>query len=113
MYGQPQLLDAKPGTHLSPLRSKPFQQLLLRGRRGCFQRDIVQIFYSGDYTSESLLLEDDSPALVNKPSSMLLDLAIVDAAYGTDTNSQADKLEQLEQKIDFHFLNTITPISWI
>ncbi|KOR87688.1 MBL fold metallo-hydrolase [Paenibacillus solani] len=64
------------------------------------QAEGKRIFYSGDYTSESLLLEDDSPALVNKPSSMLLDLAIVDAAYGTDTNSQADKLEQLEQKIE-------------
>lgn len=63
------------------------------------QAEGKRIFYSGDYTSESLLLEDDSPALVDKPSSMLLDLAIVDAAYGTDTNSQADKLEQLEQKI--------------
>lgn len=63
------------------------------------QAEGKRIFYSGDYTSESLLLEDDSPALVDKPLSMLLDLAIVDAAYGTDTNSQADKLEQLEQKI--------------
>lgn len=59
-----------------------------------------RIFYSGDYTSESLLLEDDSPALADKPSSTLLDLAIVDAAYGTDPNSQADKLRQLEQQIE-------------
>lgn len=64
------------------------------------QAEGKRIFYSGDYTSESLLLEDDSPALVDKPSSMLLDLAIVDAAYGTDANSQADKLMQLEQKIE-------------
>lgn len=63
------------------------------------QAEGKRIFYSGDYTSESLLLEDDSPALVDKPLSMLLDLAIVDAAYGTDSNSQADKLEQLEHKI--------------
>ena len=59
-----------------------------------------RIFYSGDYTSESLLLEDDSPALADKASSTLLDLAIVDAAYGTDPNSQADKLRQLEQRIE-------------
>lgn len=59
-----------------------------------------RIFYSGDYTSESLLLEDDSPALADKPSSTLLDLAIVDAAYGTDPNSQADMLRQLEQQIE-------------
>lgn len=64
------------------------------------QAEGKRIFYSGDYTSESLLLEDDSPALVDKPSSMLLDLAIVDAAYGTDATSQADKLKQLEHKIE-------------
>ncbi|MFC9711239.1 MBL fold metallo-hydrolase [Paenibacillus sp. NPDC056933] len=137
-----------------------------------------RIFYSGDYTSESMLLQEDSPANVfwqarvphnrhgfdapvsqrwktdirtvvngghvlagepstshtlpfaasegvlrshvssgrtveqgnayavskgvevNKASSIgLLDLAIMDAAYGTDRDTQANKLEQLEQAI--------------
>ncbi|EFU42557.1 Zn-dependent hydrolase [Paenibacillus vortex V453] len=58
-----------------------------------------RIFYSGDYTSESLLLEDDNPTLADTSSAMLLDLAIVDAAYGTDAHSQADRLRQLEQTI--------------
>jgi len=68
-----------------------------------------RIFYSGDYTSESMLLQEDSPAdayVVSKgvevniaPSSDLLDLVIMDAAYGTDRDTQANKLEQLEQAI--------------
>ncbi|MEK4271922.1 MBL fold metallo-hydrolase [Paenibacillus sp. FSL R7-0026] len=134
-----------------------------------------RIFYSGDYTSESMLLQEDCPAeafsrenmiredtLFDTPSSEqwgaeeliainsgqkagelitspdqtsvaseassrtlvsmeipmkqgnftsngadraavssvgLVDLAIVDAAYGTDQDTQADKLEQLEQAI--------------
>ncbi|GAB6928789.1 MBL fold metallo-hydrolase [Paenibacillus sp. JCM 10914] len=58
-----------------------------------------RVFYSGDYTSESLLLADDRPALSDKPSSAM-DLAIIDAAYGTDVTSQADQLKHLEQTID-------------
>lgn len=63
------------------------------------QAEGKRIFYSGDYTSESLLLEEDTPSLADKSSAKLLDLAIVDAAYGTDSNSQADKLKLLEQTI--------------
>ncbi|WP_017691105.1 MBL fold metallo-hydrolase [Paenibacillus sp. PAMC 26794] len=96
-----------------------------------------RIFYSGDYTSESMLLQADCPAeafwqtrtLVSMEIPMkqgnftsngadgvgraniasgadraissvgLVDLAIVDAAYGTDQDTQADKLEQLERVI--------------
>lgn len=53
------------------------------------------IFYSGDYTAESMLLGDDSPG----SSASYADLAIIDAAYGTDTESQQDKLNTLETTI--------------
>ncbi|WP_440115490.1 MBL fold metallo-hydrolase [Paenibacillus sp. QZ-Y1] len=114
-----------------------------------------RIFYSGDYTSESLLLQEDDAATVfmqadmvgnsralaapvSRPTCMsnraaavnggqaiaeraasssrnlasvngsdmaesssvaMLDLAIVDAAYGTDQDTQADKLKQLDSAI--------------
>ncbi|MGG1876424.1 MBL fold metallo-hydrolase [Paenibacillus campinasensis] len=57
-----------------------------------------EIFYSGDYTAESMLLEDDSPRGVRKEA-IYADLAIIDAAYGTDAESQNDKLELLEKTI--------------
>lgn len=71
-------------------------------------------FYSGDYTAESQLLEADSPVKAfaaaghmpypeqrreSMPPVPPLDLAIIDAAYGLDQDTQADKLEQLEQAI--------------
>lgn len=74
-----------------------------------------EIFYSGDYTAESLLLENDSPSEVRKagaldsggktanewapPSESYADLAIIDAAYGTDADAQAAKLKLLEKTI--------------
>lgn len=79
------------------------------------------MFYSGDYTAESLLLESDSPGVVLQPGapatealstnerqdadvrlplpSSYADLAIIDAAYGTDADSQQDKLELLSKVI--------------
>ncbi|WP_018751770.1 MBL fold metallo-hydrolase [Paenibacillus sanguinis] len=53
------------------------------------------IFYSGDYTAESMLLGDDSPG----SSASYADLAIIDAAYSTDRDSQQDKLNTLEAAI--------------
>ncbi|MDP4095731.1 MBL fold metallo-hydrolase [Paenibacillus sp. P96] len=57
------------------------------------------IFYSGDYTAESLLLEEDCPGQADGQTESAADLAIMDAAYGTDAETQADKLEQLGQTI--------------
>ncbi|MEK4851673.1 MBL fold metallo-hydrolase [Paenibacillus sp. FSL H7-0756] len=72
------------------------------------------IFYSGDYTAESLLLAADSPAEAIQAAGGIpdleqrlrtwscgqrLDLAVADAAYGMDEESQSDKLRQLEQAI--------------
>lgn len=73
------------------------------------------IFYSGDYTAESMLLGDDNPGLVRMneagkgdgdrlfkrvdSSASYADLAIIDAAYGTDSESQQDKLNTLEASI--------------
>ncbi|MBW4081205.1 MBL fold metallo-hydrolase [Paenibacillus sp. S150] len=72
------------------------------------------IFYSGDFTAESRLLQADSPAEAleaagggthPQPGRALrlqgrpLDLAIVDAAYGMDQDTQGGKLKQLEQAI--------------
>lgn len=72
------------------------------------------IFYSGDYTAESLLLAADSPAEAIQAAGGIpdadqrlrvwscgqrLDLAVGDAAYGMDEESQSDKLRQLEQAI--------------
>lgn len=119
-----------------------------------------RIFYSGDYTSESMLLQEDcaaealrlaslfqgkehkssrinnfllsqgiavsdgipfageprvelaianensgisevslTPSLTKRSLNQPMDLAIVDAAYGTDRDTQADKLEQLDRAI--------------
>ncbi|WP_240414915.1 MBL fold metallo-hydrolase [Paenibacillus periandrae] len=57
-----------------------------------------RVFYSGDYTAESLLLAADrpQPEYLEAP----IELAIIDAAYGMDTESQQQKLEQLRQQID-------------
>ncbi len=53
-----------------------------------------RFFYSGDYTEESLLLRTDSPD--SFPGGFgILDGAIVDAAYGTDAESQLVKREQI------------------
>ncbi|MFD2878712.1 MBL fold metallo-hydrolase [Paenibacillus rhizoplanae] len=72
------------------------------------------IFYSGDYTAESLLLAADSPTEAIQAAggipdleqrlrawscSQRLDLAVTDAAYGMDEDTQSDKLRQLEQAI--------------
>ncbi|MBB6024420.1 Cft2 family RNA processing exonuclease [Paenibacillus sp. JGP012] len=67
-----------------------------------------RIVYSGDYTLESMLLQADDVAIgfrqtdrerIPSLPSAQLDLAIIDAAYGTDRDTQADKLRQLEQVI--------------
>ncbi|ANF96212.1 MBL fold metallo-hydrolase [Paenibacillus bovis] len=68
-----------------------------------------RVFFSGDYTSESQLLDADRPLhqtrhLYDAPAlrGILpdLDLAIMDAAYGADPEPQLDKLAQLKQYID-------------
>lgn len=66
-----------------------------------------QIFYSGDYTTESMLLEADCPSSAQwkdrddfwRPAAIPVDLAIIDAAYGTDAQTQEDKLTQLAETI--------------
>lgn len=57
-----------------------------------------RVFYSGDYTAESLLLAADRPQPKHLESP--IELAIIDAAYGMDTESQQQKLEQLRLQID-------------
>ncbi|MEW4368851.1 MBL fold metallo-hydrolase [Paenibacillus kandeliae] len=64
------------------------------------------IFYTGDYSAESRLLEVDRPLHHSRIISRAhpspgqipdLDLAIVDAAYGVDTDRQGNKLSQLSR----------------
>ncbi|WP_411345765.1 MBL fold metallo-hydrolase [Paenibacillus sp. WLX1005] len=64
------------------------------------------IFYTGDYSAESRLLEADRPLHHSRIISRAhpspgqipdLDLAIVDAAYGVDTDRQGNKLSQLSR----------------
>ncbi len=55
-----------------------------------------KVFYSGDYTSESSLLRAGLPA---PDQCNNLEAAIVDAAYGVRTDSQADVVAQLVGKI--------------
>ncbi|TDF98038.1 MBL fold metallo-hydrolase [Paenibacillus piri] len=79
------------------------------------------VFFSGDYTAESALLAADRPALpaaeerlklpsgegsaqadvqaAYVPGATVVDLAIIDAAYAADPDSQAQKLEQLKQAV--------------
>ncbi|MCL9659145.1 MBL fold metallo-hydrolase [Paenibacillus hunanensis] len=63
-----------------------------------------KIFYTGDYSAESRLLQADRPLhhsrIVSRAHPLPgqipdLDLAIVDAAYGVDTDRQGNKLAQL------------------
>jgi len=58
------------------------------------------LFFSGDYSRESLLLEADIPApLASMPNTQImdkLDLSLLDNAYGMDCESQQVKLEQLQ-----------------
>ncbi|MDU0330652.1 MBL fold metallo-hydrolase [Paenibacillus barengoltzii] len=58
-----------------------------------------QIYFSGDYSSESLLLAVDSPKENERGAGLgpedPADLAIVDNAYGNDQESQEDKLFHL------------------
>lgn len=50
-----------------------------------------RLFFSGDYSSESQLLELDSP------KDSMADLSIVDNAYGMENDTQQVKLEQIKQ----------------
>jgi len=67
-----------------------------------------RIFFSGDYTSESQLLDADRPLHYARGSSNPtaqgilpdLDLAIMDAAYGDDPEQQRSKLSHLQQHMD-------------
>ncbi|MDR6554125.1 MBL fold metallo-hydrolase [Paenibacillus qinlingensis] len=52
-----------------------------------------QLFYSGDYSEDSIVLGTDTPRLIELSSA--LDGAILDAAYSTDTEEQESKLESL------------------
>ncbi|WP_322923035.1 MBL fold metallo-hydrolase [Paenibacillus campi] len=67
-----------------------------------------KIFYTGDYSAESRLLQADRPLhhsrIVSRTHPLPgqipdLDLAIVDAAYGVDTDRQGNKLAQLGRYI--------------
>ncbi|MGF7050213.1 putative metal-dependent RNase [Paenibacillus sp. DS2015] len=55
------------------------------------------IYFSGDYTEESSLLAVDRPVHLLGPQQTYVDLAIIDAAYGADPDSQAIGLEELER----------------
>lgn len=54
-----------------------------------------RVFYSGDYSSESRLLIADSPAAGLPSGNHAFDVSIMDAAYGMDAESQAEKMDQL------------------
>ncbi|WP_246098415.1 MBL fold metallo-hydrolase [Saccharibacillus brassicae] len=61
-----------------------------------------RVFFSGDYSRESALLEADSPESPEEKSGLstrISDLSIVDNAYGTDDEPQASKLERLRTSI--------------
>ncbi len=53
------------------------------------------IYFSGDYTEESMVLAADRPKLPDGVAAA--DLAIMDAAYGADPDSQSAKLHRLRQ----------------
>ncbi|WP_339318718.1 MBL fold metallo-hydrolase [Paenibacillus sp. FSL R10-2734] len=57
------------------------------------------VFFSGDYTRESQLLIADSPTIMEAGAKEVVDLSIVDAAYGADPDEQLIKLQQLESTI--------------
>ncbi|MGE7615592.1 MBL fold metallo-hydrolase [Paenibacillus sp. NPDC101420] len=57
------------------------------------------VFFSGDYTKESLLLMADSPTIMEAETKDVVDLSIIDAAYGADPDEQLVKLQQLESAI--------------
>ncbi|WP_165452785.1 MBL fold metallo-hydrolase [Paenibacillus thalictri] len=59
------------------------------------EMDGERVFFSGDYTAESLLLGSDAPPQLSGKDAPLLGL--VDAAYGTDGESQMTKLERLAE----------------
>lgn len=55
-----------------------------------------RVFYSGDYSSESGLLIADAPGEQGKAGSTAeVDVAIIDAAYGLDSQTQEMKMDQL------------------
>lgn len=68
------------------------------------------VFYSGDFTAESALLAADWPCLEptkeqrqdqqEPPQPPLVALAIIDAAYGMDSDNQQLRLEQLREQIN-------------
>ncbi|TXK84784.1 MBL fold metallo-hydrolase [Paenibacillus sp. N3.4] len=63
------------------------------------EMDGQQIFYSGDYSEESLLLRADSPK--DAPKGLTdVEAAVIDAAYSMDTDGQTEKLEQLYATTD-------------
>ncbi|MDU0202995.1 MBL fold metallo-hydrolase [Paenibacillus sp. MAH-36] len=56
--------------------------------------DGKRLFFSGDYSEDSLLLGTDLPKdIIN--GGIPVDVAIIDAAYSTDTEYQNEKLEKL------------------
>ncbi|OMD36517.1 MBL fold metallo-hydrolase [Paenibacillus odorifer] len=61
--------------------------------------DGTVVFFSGDYTKESLLLMADSPTIMEAGAQDVVDLSIIDAAYGADPDEQLVKLQQLESAI--------------
>lgn len=58
----------------------------------CLEGKVV--FFSGDYTAESSLFVHDAPSL-SKLNLSSVDLAIVDAAYGVDKESQKNYMDRM------------------
>lgn len=59
-----------------------------------------RVFFSGDYSSESVLLASDGvERLPCEPVRREIDLSIVDAAYGMDAEGQTAKLAQLADRV--------------
>lgn len=61
------------------------------------EMDGKRLFYSGDYSEDSILLGTDTPQLTDYSA---LDGAILDAAYSTDMDEQETKLEHLYMEAD-------------
>ncbi|MEK8129166.1 MBL fold metallo-hydrolase [Paenibacillus filicis] len=63
--------------------------------------DGERVFFSGDYTSESLLLAADGPERLPEEHGVQppIQLSLIDAAYGLDEEAQAVKLDRLAERI--------------
>ncbi|MCZ8511923.1 MBL fold metallo-hydrolase [Paenibacillus filicis] len=64
----------------------------------------VLVFFSGDYSVESYLLTADWPSNFPVPSQRKVELSLIDAAYGIETEKQEAKLACLEKLAQTTFL---------